>query len=313
MEIKNSWFFFRSPRKGPPRYALYFSKSGRWFVAFTLLVCLVTFSTDNNILYLMSSLLLATIFISGIFSDLAFYRTSLNFSPANTFANEYFPDAWVIINPTPIPILGVEVGIFQDGNFIPSARIPYLAPLKSLQISSSLVLSERGEQNWDQVYISTGAPFGFSQKTRFFKNSGRRLVWPSRGPIDATTKTQFLLRNQFPPEPNELVPQAGNYHSDVRKVYVQKSNFDLDEIILKNFDVTPKSSRSLFKFKTVADTNGLIPESEELLTFATFLLSQNFPVEILLPDGHPVLGLSDRRAKLEFLAKLQKAKTHDKF
>lgn len=271
MEISNSFFFFKTPRKSKPRYAIFVTPGGRWFLIFTIFVVTVTMTTDNNILYFLSSFLLASVFLSSLFSDLAFYKIKISRILGPAFAKETPEDIWEIKNPTPLPLLGLEVGEWQTSHCVIALKIPYLGPFKSLRLRPTEKLPQRGSHVWQSLYIATEAPFSFTKKFFFFNNSGERLIWPEK------TFDRSLLREIESKKPERNSAQAkpsldladydgvaqGDFTTDMRQVLVLKSNLDSGDIVKRNstdanrlqipplcFDFSEKSSEKLIKLAT---------------------------------------------------------------
>jgi uncharacterized protein (DUF58 family) len=153
--------------------------AGRWYVALTILLGVVALSSGNNIVYLIESLLLSGLILSGILSERSISALKIEFKRIPVAANSAPKDQVYISNQRRFPIFCVEVGEWKNGRFVPSAFVPFLAPRQSIVISSKQRFDQRGWHTWDALAIATSYPFGFAKKLRILSNKGgRRIIWP---------------------------------------------------------------------------------------------------------------------------------------
>jgi hypothetical protein len=239
----------RAPLKGPRKYSLEFNPSGLWFFSYTLIVALVTFTTDNNVLFLLTSFLVSAVFLSSLFSDFALYRTQITRKTKSLFAKDpKSKDMWTIENKSYFPLFSVELGEYDKGNYTPLDKIPYIGPRKKISFESPYFAKQRGLHQWESIYIATEAPFGFTKKYHHKIESSTRFIWPAR---KLNTKILALLspKNSTPTdlELDFSRLEQGHLGDDLRKIHPLKTTADLSEIYLRSFDQQKENTRT-FEF-----------------------------------------------------------------
>lgn len=184
MEIESEKFpFFFSSKKNQKRlYAFYVTKSGRWFLGFSLLIAFITLSSQNNILFLLTSFLLSTIFISGIFSDFSLYKIKTQRHEFCSYAQETISDMWIIENRSWMPLFALELGEYHPSKgYRCQIQIAYIGPKQRKIVPvKNFAYPQRGRVVWESLYMATAAPFGFAKKIKHSASGGERHVWPAR-------------------------------------------------------------------------------------------------------------------------------------
>lgn len=155
----------RSPRPVPENIRA--TKVGLWYILFTFLVALAATNTGNNALYLVWSLMLGLLLVSGVVSRQNVRRLAVALeSPGEIFANRPFGVRFRITN----------LGRFWPRWFLlvqllPTARpwlVPHLAPKVSGRGDLELSLPRRGRHRFEAVHVSSLFPFGLFRKgTRY--------------------------------------------------------------------------------------------------------------------------------------------------
>jgi hypothetical protein len=237
----------RAPLKGKRKYGLEFTPAGLWFFSYTLVVALVTFTTENNILYLLTSFLVSAIFLSSLFSDFALYRTLVTRKTKSLFAKDSrSTDLWTIENKSYFPLFSIELGEYTHGNYTPLDRIPYLGPRKKISFESPYFAKQRGLHQWESIYIATEAPFGFTKKYHHKIESLSRFIWPARNinpQLLSLLAPKNLNSKDLDLDFSRL--EQGHLGSDLRKIHPLKTNADLTEIYLRGVDNFDDHNRGL--------------------------------------------------------------------
>ncbi len=162
----------------PADRKLELSTGGKWYVAFTILVGLAAVSSGNNVIYLMESLLLGVMVVSGLISEHIVKNISLVWQRGQARAGETMPDVFLVKNQSRLPVFGLEVGVLRAGSLVTGGWLPVLEGGTQLACRGVLVAARRGEWKWDRMYVATSFPFGLGKKIRFLGGEGSRLVWP---------------------------------------------------------------------------------------------------------------------------------------
>ena len=162
------------------RRSLQISNSGRWYILLSIVFGVVAISSGNNVLYLLESLLLGGMILSGVLSERTVTVVFLQWRRKPVMAESPTRDSIVVTNRSRFPVFCVQVGEWRKGQSVVRAFVPYLGAMKSVTLTPNLPYQERGEYRWEGFFIATPYPFGFANKIRWVDEPGRRLVWPRR-------------------------------------------------------------------------------------------------------------------------------------
>lgn len=173
------------PRKRPffkfPR-SLSITREGWWYIAILLLIGIAAINTANNLLYLVSSSLLALIIVSGVISEHTMRRLKIERTlPARIFKGVPTVARFKIKN---------EKKFFSSFSFsvseIPSPGITSghvyvlkLKPSEDTVKTAACTFAKRGVVKLYGLKISTRFPFGLFLKGREYAAFAEALVYPS--------------------------------------------------------------------------------------------------------------------------------------
>jgi len=162
---------------------LSFTREGRVYVAVTLGVGFAAVNTGNNLLYLVLGMMLGLIIISGVLSEVALRRISVRrVLGRRAEEGEIFPVELTLRNDKRrTASFSVELRDEIDG--APFKRRCFflrVGPNEERSIAYRCELHRRGRRAFDGIVVSTRFPFGFFEKTRFFRLEGEVLVLPAR-------------------------------------------------------------------------------------------------------------------------------------
>jgi uncharacterized protein (DUF58 family) len=154
-------------------------------------VAFAALNTGNNLLYLMLSLMLAFLPLSGVFSEAALRGVRIpRRLPEELFAERAGRVALEVVNAqhrVPAFAIAIEDRVREAGG--PSCERPAgrvfllrVGPREAKHGSYRFVATRRGEVTFSGFRISTRFPFGLFQKSLTLEKASRGLVYPALGP-----------------------------------------------------------------------------------------------------------------------------------
>ena len=155
--------------------------AGRWYVGITIGVGVTAITSGNNTIYVMESLLLSGLILSGIMAERTIRAVTAILGQGPAIAQQPARRSqWVVLeNQSPRHLFCVEVGEWKGRKLTPLAFCAHLRPHERRSLIPSQIYPERGAISWDAVSIATRYPFGFAAKIRFQEKPGERLIWPA--------------------------------------------------------------------------------------------------------------------------------------
>jgi len=181
------------------------SRPGKWFIALTIALGVTALASGNNAIYLMESLLLAGLILSGLQSEKQVSSVKVEFLRVQAKATEPTTD-WIIVqNKINKTLFCIEVGEWRNGVFHSLAFFPEIQGKETVRARSTQEIRKRGTYRWDGFAIATNFPFGFAKKIKVVRHPGERIVWPT--PLD--------LRES---EGDHRTGQRGNRRSEIEVV-----------------------------------------------------------------------------------------------
>jgi uncharacterized protein (DUF58 family) len=162
------------------RRRLRFTREGRWFVAVTLGIGFAAINTQNNLLYLLLSLLVSLIILSGFLSEAMLRRLDITRTPPLTvFAGRRTPIEIRVRNPKGYPSYAVEVEDLVEGH-VTMRRCFYLKVSAGREQATTypFVFPRRGRYRFRGYEVRTKFPFGLFVKSRIVDAPAELLVFP---------------------------------------------------------------------------------------------------------------------------------------
>jgi uncharacterized protein (DUF58 family) len=204
--VQNSWIeqrLWRAQKNFPRRLEV--SRSGKWYLALTIALGVVALVSGNNSIYLMESILLSGLTLSGLVSESAIKNLQAEWKPRSAHAGRPTCDSITLSNPANSPVHAIEILCeFEDDRgrlWIETIAFVAEVPARSsVTVSSNQVFQKRGTHFFTALLISTRAPFGFARKSKVFFEQGNRLIWPERTPSEsnaAATPTAIPKKAQL--------------------------------------------------------------------------------------------------------------------
>jgi uncharacterized protein (DUF58 family) len=278
--------------------------SGRWYLALTVLVGVSAITTGNNTIYIIESLLLSGLILSGILSEMtiASIEVAIRRDAAVAGDPDRNGDTVIVRNLRKRHLFSLEIGEWIGGEYRPVAWIPELRPRETLVVPSRRSYPARGLHRWDAIAIGTRHPFGLARKFRFQTEGGTRLVWPSPLPGPGSTASSQEMRPRRPSparhdETDELRTLAPG--DDIRLVVWTLSDKGTDPVVRSRGNRSPESLVLLDR-RCAAD--GLFEIS--VSRAAASLLESDRSLVILDSEGRKVHQGS--RASLDELARIRR-------
>lgn len=231
--------------------------AGYWYLLLTIGFGVVAISSKNNILYVLESLLLASIVISGILSETAVSTLRLNWRRKQGVSEKTAEDIIEITNNRKFPVFCVEIGTFKNKEQTAISFLPFIAANSTVKYSSTQVFEQRGKTSWDGIYIATKFPFGFANKINFSFEPGSRIIWPKAKTLNQKNEKKISSNKlQREPDPTDIkVHHPGESYRDV----VWSKSLGINEL----YSRTRTSEHSLPYFELVVSSTSSAKEFED--------------------------------------------------
>jgi len=153
--------------------------SGKWFLALTVAFGVTAVLSGNSILYLLESLLLGLLILSGVLSDRMLWNLSVKWQNLPVHAARPHEDRISITNHSRLPAMALELGEWTSQGFQLRGYLSYLKGKHSSDIPpAGTPHAERGAYEWSGRVVATRFPFGFARKLKWIEPDGRRWVRP---------------------------------------------------------------------------------------------------------------------------------------
>ena len=175
----------RSNRLFPRKLAV--TREGKWIIAIALLLGIGAVNTGNNLLYLVLSLLISIITISGILSEISLRDVSLErVYPQALVAGQSALLRVVLHNRKPRAAFSLEVAEVVDGEqlTVRAGHVLHLSGHETGQCFQVARPRRRGLLQTSGLAVSTTYPFGFARKSRIFDLPARFVVLPPVATVD---------------------------------------------------------------------------------------------------------------------------------
>ena len=219
-------------RNGPRRLDV--SRSGIWFLLFTITLGVAGLALGNNVVYLVESFLLAGLILSGVLSERVVSALEFEFHHEQAIATVVVQDWIHLTNKSSSPLFSIEFGEIVDGDFVLLAYVPMIKAKDKLSIPAPRVFPRRGEATWEGYAIATSYPFGFAKKTKMIWSPGKRLVWIERirvGAPSALAPQSIGARGRARVRPIEGEVRAYVTGEDARDLVPAKSAYGLGPMV----------------------------------------------------------------------------------
>jgi uncharacterized protein (DUF58 family) len=281
------------------QYRVKISRSGHIYILFTILLSVAALNTGNNLLYILSSLMLSLMAVSGVTSiwNLLFIDLSL-VSPDEIFAEI----------PAPIQLSIIKK---RGQSFFLSVRHAF----GSTQVPSIkgktehpiwLTFPERGKVNLEYLTIHSGFPFGFFRRFISYPRDLTLIIYPrpipGRIPPVYTYHTESKVNGSHPGEWSDEVKDLRKFReADPLKWVDWKATARRGEKMVREF-------YSLKGDTLLIDLSDKTGNWEKRISEACSLVlhghKENLSTGIILPDQRidPDKGEEHKKILLEALS-----------
>ena len=212
----------------PPR-KLKFTKLGRWYCALAVAIGMAAINTGNNLLFLVLGLMLSSIVVSGVLSEIALRDVWVERRlPATATVGEEALFAIVASNRKKrAPSFSLELRE-KDGEVPGRAYLFVLAARETHEVAYHFTPLRRGRHRLTAVEVATRWPFGLFEKSRELELSDELVVFPRRVPPPPDAKA---TAGRFGEQPDGRVGPGLEVHAlrdhrageDVRTVHWRSS------------------------------------------------------------------------------------------
>jgi uncharacterized protein (DUF58 family) len=175
------------------------TSEGLQFLFFTMAVGIAAINTGNNLFYLLLSMMLSIVLVSGIVAEYCLRRLEFHrHLPDLLFANELATATLVVKNrKSRFPSFSLSLFDVCDGQDIDRGLvIRELRPGASKLLSYPLVAARRGRLRLDGVRVVTSFPFGLFLKKAYYPLEGQAVVCPEIRPLADDVLRDVLAAGQ---------------------------------------------------------------------------------------------------------------------
>ena len=153
--------------------------SGKWFLALTVAFGVTAVLSANSILYLLESLLLGLLILSGVLSDRMLWNLHVKWQNFPVHAARAHDDRISVTNLSRLPAMALELGEWTSDGFQLRGYLSYLKGKHSCDVPpAGTPHLERGAYEWSGRVVATRFPFGFARKLKWIEPDGTRWVRP---------------------------------------------------------------------------------------------------------------------------------------
>ena len=199
------------------------TSEGLQFLFFTLAIGIAAINTGNNLFYLMLSMMLGIILVSGIASEYCLRRLEFHrHLPDLIFANELATATLVVKNgKSRFPSFSLNLFDVCDGQDIDRGLvIRELLPGNSKLLTYPLVAARRGRLRLDGVRVVTSFPFGLFLKSAYYPVDGESVICPEIKPLADDILHDLLAAGQ------EHTANRKGYGSDLYNLRLYQAGDD---------------------------------------------------------------------------------------
>ncbi|MBI5886785.1 MAG: DUF58 domain-containing protein [Deltaproteobacteria bacterium] len=301
----------------PPR-SLSVTREGKWYIGILFLIGIAAINTGNNLLYLVVSMLLALIVISGVISEHTLRRLAVSRAwPAHVFKDA---PATVRLEITSrkrrLPTFSVHLkeiptdGCETDGTFVLR-----LDPGKTSTRAVRYTFTRRGIIKLNGVKVSTRFPFGLFLKGKEERSPDEVLVYPKidqklRLRVDEAAHAQDGSRVSGKGAGSELYGLREYTMQDPARFIFWKAAAKASKLLVREFE-QDSEKRITIIFENFQSSDPAVFERlvDEAASTVDYLIGRGFSVGIktLSTEIKPAPGAAQLYPILRLLALIEPA------
>ncbi|WP_461829799.1 DUF58 domain-containing protein [Aquifex sp.] len=259
------------------------NRAGKLFILLTILLGIAAVNTGNNLLYIIVSLLLATMLLSGTVSALNLKCIKLSLKPPKEIYAQKPAEFEIFLKKeNKLPSFIVEV-LGNEG----SALFPYIGP-EPVKGKIRFSFPRRGEVNRLRVIVSSEFPLGMFVRYYEVEFSVKLIIFPKPIPAQEFITKGFL--NEEGPQESltttgyEELKEIRDYTGEPMKLIHWKLSAKTDSLKVKDMSALEKGS-------VILTLNSVSGDLETKLSKLTYL------VNTLMRKGYAV-GIDLGRIKI---------------
>lgn len=268
-------------------------------MAFTFAVGVAAINTGNNLMYLVLSMMLALMVISGILSENVLKSVKVERrTPLEIWAKTPFVMEYELINPKRFfPSYSLRI---REKN-LEAVKEPYIFKLSAGAqkiAKGEFVTDKRGWLEFEQIMISTRFPFGLFEKAKLVEKSATTIVFPALVPIE--DESAGLERNKWEQMSNRKGEGEGLFgikeyvEGDNPRKILWKVSAKAGKLMMRETEAmeTPKISILLdvSGYFERRDENSLETAIGKCAWLAKSYVEKDFLVRLLLPGEDTSFG-----------------------
>ncbi len=282
------------------RFRVKIACPGIIFIVLTLVLGAGAVNTGNNLLYLITSLMLALMGLSGMASLLNLLGLSLDISPPpEIYARQKCLFSLCVKNKKMFPSFLLQFS--YDGG---QAYLGYIPAKKQLTVPAWFIFSKRGWQKISEIKVSSRFPIGFFERGFIIKEKKQFLVYPKPIPCRYPLTQE---NGAFQRDGQNILEKEGDlrqlrefYPGDTLKDIHWPATARYGKFIVKEYAI--ETSKALIL--TIDKKRDIETSLGELTYLTSRLIVQNYPLGLRLGNLFipPAQGALQKRKLLEALA-----------
>lgn len=161
-----------------PHRLLQVSTAGKWYLLLTIALGVVALSSGNNVIYIIESILLGGLILSGIISERFISSVEVSFIYNQAQVDGSQKDCVIVKNTGNRDIYCIEISEWNSRGYQFLAFFPKIEAKKESRVWIDRKFTTRGYYESLGFSISTRYPFGFAKKSKPLSQFNQRIVWP---------------------------------------------------------------------------------------------------------------------------------------
>jgi uncharacterized protein (DUF58 family) len=174
-----------------PKRKLAFTRLGRWYCGLTIGIGFAALNTGNNLLFLILGLMLSSIIVSGVLSEIALRGITVEriLPTSSSVGAESLVGLCATNGKQRTPSFSLELREANAGDVHGRAYLLVLGAGESHEVAYRFAPARRGLHRLTAVVVATRWPFGLFEKSREIEGAAELIVFPRRIAPPADVRT----------------------------------------------------------------------------------------------------------------------------